>query len=200
MRAILNITEQPLYNNSALADKWRVDPLPPLSWPPPPPPIIEVPPAPAPALAPAPAPAPEIKRTDTVYLDIWEREVDAEEDNDLVNPKIGVETCVRLKREWAVRVAEGATTPPSPPSGHAFYPLASLTRASGDASIGAGDITNLRRTGLQMLPEEITIKNGNVGIGTTSPGAKLDVKGGETRLQATGLANHNVKKWMAKLR
>ena len=46
-------------------------------------------------------------RTDIVYLDVWEREVGSDEDANFINPAIGVETCVRLKREAAVRVAEG---------------------------------------------------------------------------------------------
>ena len=46
----------------------------------------------------------------------------------LINPAIGVETCVRLKREAAVRVAEGTTTLPTAPAGHVFLPLALLRR------------------------------------------------------------------------
>src|SRR4029453_1619815 len=46
-------------------------------------------------------------RTDIVYLDIWEREIGTSEDANLINPAIGIETCVRIKREAGVRVAEG---------------------------------------------------------------------------------------------
>ena len=67
-------------------------------------------------------------RTDIVYLDVWEREVGSIEDANLINPAIGVETCVRVKREAAVRVAEGAVSLPSAPAGHAFLPLALLRR------------------------------------------------------------------------
>jgi hypothetical protein len=117
------------------------------------------------------------ERTDTVYLDVWEREVDAQEDGKLVNPDIGIETCVRLKREWVVRVAEGITEQelPAPPKGHVYYPLASLKRTGNKNSIGQEDITDLRHTGLAVLSEEITIKDGNVGIGTTNPASMLTV-------------------------
>jgi hypothetical protein len=67
-------------------------------------------------------------RTDIVYLDVWDREVGSFEDTNLINPAIGVETCVRLKREGAVRVAEGTAELPTAPAGHAFLPLALLRR------------------------------------------------------------------------
>jgi len=74
-------------------------------------------------------------RTDIVYLDVWDREVGSVEDTNLINPAIGVETCVRLKREAAVRVAEGTATLPSAPAGHAFLPLALLRRPVNQAQI-----------------------------------------------------------------
>jgi hypothetical protein len=123
----LRYTEQSLYNNAALAETWGVAPLE----------MLETPGA---------------ERTDTVYLDIWEREVDSEEDNNLVNPLIGIETCVRTKREWVVRVAEGATAPPDPPTGHVFYPLASLIRPD-EAAILEEHITDLRLTGLSIMSD-----------------------------------------------
>ena len=51
-----------------------------------------------------------------------------DEDTNLINPAIGVETCVRLKREAAARVAEGTTEIPAAPAGHMFLPLALLRR------------------------------------------------------------------------
>jgi hypothetical protein len=85
-----------------------------------------------PPLTTPPGPA---ERIDIVYLDVWDREVGTEEDADLINPAIGVETCVRLKREAAVRVAEGTTTLPTAPAGHAFLPLALLRRPPNQAQI-----------------------------------------------------------------
>lgn len=93
---------------------------------------------------------PTTDRTDTVYLDVWEREVDSAEDTDLVNPAIGLETCVRLKREWRVRVAEGANAPPAAPAGHAFYVLATLNRPASVDTITNSHITDRRRTGLTI--------------------------------------------------
>ncbi|HMS82455.1 MAG TPA: DUF6519 domain-containing protein [Nitrospira sp.] len=121
----IRYTAQPLFNNAALAAKWGVDPIPPLT-------------------------TPAGNRTDTVYLDVWEREVDSTEDADLVNPAIGVETCVRTKREWAVRVVEGSSTIPASPAGHTFYGLARLSRVGGAAVIPGDGITDLRQTILSL--------------------------------------------------
>jgi hypothetical protein len=67
-------------------------------------------------------------RIDVVYLDVWDREVMSDEDDSLINPAIGVETCTRLKREAAVRVAEGTSAMPAAPGGHLFLPLALFRR------------------------------------------------------------------------
>ncbi len=130
----------------------------------------------------------ESPRIDTVYLDVWEREVDGQEDDDLVNTAIGMETCVRMKREWVVRVAVDAdikekeiltqylTEEDLFKPGHVYYPLATLERFAGEDAINQDNITgDLRRKGLAVLSEEITIKDGNVGIGTTNPEFSLDV-------------------------
>lgn len=96
-----------------------------------------------------PLTTPAANRTDLVYLDVWEREVNSVEDNNLVNPVIGVETCVRLKREVAIRVVEGGTSLPSPPAGHAFMPLALLNRLAGQAQIAFDQVRDIRpRIGL----------------------------------------------------
>lgn len=118
-------TAQPLFNNAALGAQWGADPIPPLT-------------------------TPAGNRTDTVYIDVFEREVDSTEDAELVNPAIGVETCVRTKREWAVRVVEGSSTVPVPTAGHTFYALARLDRVGGAAVIPAGGITDLRQTILSL--------------------------------------------------
>lgn len=117
--ASLNYTAQLLYNNAELATKWQVAPLFPL---------IE----------------PALDRVDTVYLDAWERLVDSTDDPDLLNPLIGIETCLRRKREWVVRVAENSESLPEPPPGHAYYPLARLTRPANQAVISAAQLTDLR--------------------------------------------------------
>jgi|RhiMethySRZTD1v2_1073278.scaffolds.fasta_scaffold91236_4 hypothetical protein len=83
-------------------------------------------------------------RRDLVYLDVWEREVGSTEDTNLVNPAIGVETAVRLKRDVAVRVAEGTETLPPAPAGHLFLPLAVLRRPRTQAQITAQQIEDRR--------------------------------------------------------
>ncbi len=87
---------------------------------------------------------PNNDRTDLVYLDVWEREVDSTEDNDLINPAIGLETCVRFKREIAIRVAEGATKLPNHPEHHRFMPLALLKRQAKQARIENDQIHDIR--------------------------------------------------------
>ncbi len=100
---LLNFTDQPLFAETALAEQWDVPPLEALT-------------------------TPGADRTDTVYLDVWEREVDASENPNIVNPDIGIETSVRTKREWVVRVAEDATdlSGITRRSGHVYLALAQL--------------------------------------------------------------------------
>ncbi|MCK4817343.1 hypothetical protein KA005_16355, partial [bacterium] len=45
----------------------------------------------------------------------------------------------------------------------------------GEATIWPEVITDLRRSGLAVLSKELTIKDGNVGIGTTNPTGKLQI-------------------------
>jgi len=137
---------QRLYNNQTLAEAWGVEPVAPLKTP------------------------GANHRKDLVYLDTWEREVDADEDEDLVNNAIGIETCVRLKREWVVRVVEGTTTPPTPakgtPSeGHAFYLLAVLSRDN-QSIIKDEQVQDVRQTGLSIVLRGnlVTALTGNVSV------------------------------------
>jgi hypothetical protein len=125
----MKYNEQKLFKDASLATTWSVAPLPPLT-------------------------TPVSDRTDLVYLDVWTREVNFLEDKTLVDSRINVETCVRLKREWVVRVAEGALTLPSPvPTGHVFYPLARIQRHASVSQIITTGITDLRRTGIRMISE-----------------------------------------------
>lgn len=152
----LRYAQQPLFNNATLAAEWGVDPLPPLT-------------------------TPGGNRTDTVYLDVWEREVDSTEDPDqLINPQIGVETAVRLKREWAVRVVENNNAVPAAPAGHVYLALARLARIGGSATIGGGAITDLRRTGINLatLRDNLANVQGEIGAARGSMGTldqRLDV-------------------------
>ena len=147
-------TGQRLYGNDALANEWGVAPLPELE-----------------------PPTGQRVRIDRVMLDVWEREVDSDEDPDIEDPRIGSPTCVRRKREWVVRVFEGGD-PPQPDDGHLFYCLATLKRVAGKLEIEAGDITDRRRQGLAMIPGFLTVDEdrGKIGIGTTGPQASVDIR------------------------
>lgn len=117
-------SEQPLYQNNRLAGQWGVSPLPPLT----------TPAAAAPYIA---------------YLDIWHREVDGREDEALVDIYIGIETAIRLRREWVVRVATEVDYPgllAARPVGHSYYPLARINRAAGNSAITTAMLIDLRQT------------------------------------------------------
>ncbi|MEU1668418.1 IPT/TIG domain-containing protein [Streptomyces sparsogenes] len=85
-------------------------------------------------------------RKDLVYLDVTLVEEDANVYAELLNSDdVGVQTSVRIKPTWAVRVHEGHTTVPDPPEdGHAFHSLALLTRPKGKKIIEPSDIEDLR--------------------------------------------------------
>jgi hypothetical protein len=137
----IQYAKQDLYNKNDLAGKWGVDLLPPLQM--------------------------AVGKQYLVYLDVWEREVNTEEDGRIVNNAIGIETCTRLKREWVVRVVEGVQLP-TRKSGHACYILSTLNVHPGIASpIPVISVIDRRRTGLAVLSREITISDdGHVGIAT----------------------------------
>jgi hypothetical protein len=83
--APIAFVDQPLYDNSDLAKKWNVSDI--REW------------------------IPEKEQTYLVYIDIWDRLVDIDEDSSLENEDgVGDVTCVRLKREWAIRIQEGIKT------------------------------------------------------------------------------------------
>ena len=85
-------------------------------------------------------------RVDAVYLDVWLEEVDGAEDGDLLNPDdVGIQTSVRQRPAWRVRVAEGLPVP-APLPGHTHYPVARFTRPRNEAEIRADMITDDRRT------------------------------------------------------
>lgn len=154
--ATLRYQEQILYQNTDLASRWGVPVLSPLT-------------------------TPSANRTDAVYLDVWEREVDSAEDEFLINREIGVETCVRLKREWVVRVAEGGAVP-APASGHLHLALANIARSQGRAQIAADDLSDQRRVAFPGVPPQAgaalrVTNDGRVGVRTTQPAYELDVNG-----------------------
>lgn len=89
-----------------------------------------------------------------VYLDTWEEEAGELDDNELVDDRIEIETCVRLKRTWLVRVA---ITPAdlnilkNPPEGHAFYQLARISRKANNKEVTGDMIEDIRDTQLSVI-------------------------------------------------
>lgn len=113
------------------------------------------------------APDPANPYSVTIYLDVWEWEVGETQEsklfplNDfprlerLINPVIGIETCVRTRREWCVRVRIGNSVPklndPDYIANHSYYALAQIdNRQAGNSTITVGDIIDLRQTGLTL--------------------------------------------------
>lgn len=95
---------------------------------------------------------PAANQTSVIYLDTWEREVDGQEDPDIIDDRIGIESCLRLKREVVVRVAvvAGPQNLPAPPAGHEFYPLAVVKRLANNAKITFDMLSDLRRLHLTL--------------------------------------------------
>lgn len=90
-------------------------------------------------------------REDIVYLDVWVEEVDEGADPALQNASdVAMQTSVRLRPAWRVRVAEGTRVAPTPEAGHAHCPLARLLRSRGESIIRDEMIVDLRRTGLHL--------------------------------------------------
>lgn len=106
---------------------------------------------------PVPLTTHEADREDIIYLDVWEREVGRMEDPELINPAIEIETCVRLKRELAIRVAEGSATLPPAPEGHAHLPLALLRRPAGEDKITNDQAEDIRPVLQCLLPSVPTV-------------------------------------------
>lgn len=93
-------------------------------------------------------------RIDTVYLDVFLVEVDGVTDTDLTNAQdVGVQTSVRLKPAWVVRVAEGISVP-APAAGHAFATLAEIARPRGTSAITAAMITDRRQRNMTVSDME----------------------------------------------
>lgn len=90
-------------------------------------------------------------RVDTVYLDVWIEEVRSKDNEDpLNNPDdVKVETCVRHKLEWRVRVAENGNGH-YPENHHYHYDIAKIRQEKGNNAISNKYIKDRRRTGLAL--------------------------------------------------
>lgn len=102
-------------------------------------------------------------RFDVVFLDVWLSELDGNHDEHLRNPgDVGMQTSVRLRPMWAVRVKEGVAEgagPPAPDSGHAHYPLARLTRRRENSQITTEMIKDLRHRRLTLADLEQRVQD-----------------------------------------
>ncbi|MFI1169982.1 DUF6519 domain-containing protein [Streptomyces melanogenes] len=105
-------------------------------------------------------PRPTADATVLVYLDMWERLVTAEEDPSLVRAGLGVESCARTKREWAVRWRTGTDLPKPTDTaeyrtGHSYYPLAQLRRLANVAEVNPGDVVDRRERRMLVPPAHL---------------------------------------------
>lgn len=90
-------------------------------------------------------------RMDTVYIDLWIEEVfgstdPKKGDPSLLNPQdVDMETCIRHKVEWRVRVLEGGDgNPPQEEAFHHHYVIGQISRDSTKPDISDEDIKDLR--------------------------------------------------------
>ena len=90
---------------------------------------------------------------DLVYLDVSLETVDAGDGLDNADD-IGIQTSVRVRPAWTVRVAEGAAKLPDPSAGHFLYQLATLTRQPGVAAVRQEMIADQRQTGINLAEVE----------------------------------------------
>ncbi len=91
-----------------------------------------------------------------LYLDVWDRLVRPEEEPALVFADIGTETCVRLRREWAVRARIAPTVPgdgdPDFEAGHSYYAISRLSRLAADPIVYPSQIADVRERRLLTPP------------------------------------------------
>jgi hypothetical protein len=140
------------------------------------------------AVTPIPLTQPGGARTDAVYLDVFEREVTSAEDANLINGAIGIETSTRLKREVALRVAEGAAMPGAP-AGHTFLQIAQLNRTAGPLS--APQIQDTKPYALPLGAREasfppLVVPASYYGTAFTSWNVALEAGGIRAHRPATG--------------
>lgn len=151
----LTYGSQPLFENASLAADWGTDVVPALQ-------------------------TPAVERRDVVYVDVFERLVDQQEDAAIMHPLVGVPTAVRSRREWAVRVAEGAddlsaiTRLP----GHVYLSLARLVRTiAAGARITPEAIVDVRRQQLNLakyLKTPIKVRRGATLVDAERYAAAMD--------------------------
>ena len=95
-------------------------------------------------------------RVDTVYLDLRIEEVTSEDEVALKNPRdVNVETCIRHRMEWRVRVAEGSASHATDEYHH-YYNLAEITWKDGKI-VEIKDLRDLKLTSasIRALKDEL---------------------------------------------
>ena len=126
---------------------------------------------------------PTTNRTDEVYLEVYEVEIDSIADPDIIHPKlagIGMEPTRRIKIKADLRVAEGGSVP-ADTFDHFYYHLATINRLANNATITSGMVADKR------------VQSGIVPHKTSSPidhpdGSVTDVKIGDRTINQ-GLTN-----------
>jgi hypothetical protein len=86
---------------------------------------------------------PLANRTDCVFIEFYETEIDPTEDPNLLDPAVGAETSQRLKLEYFIRVVEGVDSP-TPSGSVSFIQLGRLNRLTGEPNITESQIVDDR--------------------------------------------------------
>ncbi len=130
-------------------------------------------------------------RNDTVYLDVWIEEVTGSDLPRLKNPDdVAMETCIRHRLRWIVRVDEGSLGH-SPGEGHHFCDLANITRTSARDTIASVDIDDLRSGWLSLDNAQSRLRNAlnSLASGNMPSDPVVDL----TTFPSTGYSNNVVK-------
>ena len=103
--------------------------------------------------------APAANLVATAYVDTWLRLVTTAEDPSQVHVGLGTESCVRLRREFVIRVRDLPVAPAPGDAdflpGHSYYALAALTRRAGDANVVPADVADRREQRLLVPPASL---------------------------------------------
>ncbi len=135
-------------------------------------------------------------REDIVYLDLWIEEVTGADLPRLKNPDdVAMETCIRHRMRWMVRVDEGSKGH-VPDIGHHFFDLARIKRTSDRDTIASADITDLRSNLQSSATAQSRLRNainslisGNMPSGPAMELATFPSTGGYLDLSKDGMGN-----------
>lgn len=97
---------------------------------------------------------PDADRTDEVYIDVYYAEITYEDDADIKDTDIDLETSRRIGLVWEVKVAEGGATPANYVDGnnvqHFCCLLGAINRLASDATITTDMILDARHMGRKI--------------------------------------------------